>query len=385
VRTRWSTQTRGSALAVALAALLGVLVGAALVFALGRALPALTSAAPAAGPRQAPTAAVTEGSQDAITAAVNMVGPAVVNINTFFRPPAQDPLERILRRSLGIPTEPFPRAGQGSGIVIDGERGYILTNAHVVKGAQKVTVSLADGRQFDARVVGIDPLTEVAVVKVPGNDLPEATLGSPADLPIGSWVIAIGNPFGFENSVTVGVLSARDRQISGENTILLQDLLQTDASINPGNSGGALVDLEGRVIGMPTAVIPYAQGMGFAVSIDVAKEVAARLIDTGKMPWLGIEHRPLLPQEAKQLGLPEGKGSMIFGVTPRGPAAAVGLRPGDLIISIGEEPTDASGALGKAIRSHNAGEQVDVTIVREGREMTVGVTLGAVPSDLGRR
>jgi len=375
-------KTRGSALAVALAALLGVLVGAVLVFALGRTLPART---PAADPQRGPVAAVTAGSQDAITAAVTMVGPAVVNINTFFRPPSQDPMERILRRSLGMPTEAFPRGGQGSGIVIDGKRGYILTNAHVVKGAQKVTVSLADGRQFDAHVVGIDPLTEVAVVKVAGNDLPEAALGSPADLPIGSWVIAIGNPFGFENSVTVGVLSARDRQISGENTILLQDLLQTDASINPGNSGGALVDLQGRVIGMPTAVIPYAQGMGFAVSIDTAKEVAARLIETGAMPWLGIDHRSLLPQEAKQLGLPEGKGSMIFGVAPRGPAAAAGLRPGDLVIIIAGKPTDTSSALGKAIRSHNAGEQVDVTIVREGKEMTVRVTLGAVPSDLGRR
>jgi len=378
-------KTRGSALAVALAALLGVLVGAVLVLTFGRVLPAQTPAAPAAAPRQAPAGGVTAGSQDAITAAVNMVGPAVVNINTFFLPPAQDPLERMLRRSLGIPTEPFPRAGQGSGIVIDGERGYILTNAHVVKGAQKVTVSLADGRQFDARVVGIDPLTEVAVVKVEGNDLPEATLGSSADLPIGSWVIAIGNPFGFENSVTVGVLSARDRQISGENTILLQDLLQTDASINPGNSGGALVDLDGRVIGMPTAVIPYAQGMGFAVSIDTAKEVAERLIETGAMPWLGIDHRSLLPQEAKQLGLPEGKGTMIFGVAPRGPADAADLRPGDLVINIAEKPTDTSSALGKAIRSHNAGDRVDVTIIRDGKEMTVGVTLGAVPSDLGRR
>ena len=378
-------KTRGSALAAALAALLGVLVGAVLVLTFGRVLPAQTPAAPAAAPRQAPAGGVTAGSQDAITAAVNMVGPAVVNINTFFLPPAQDPLERMLRRSLGIPTEPFPRAGQGSGVVIDGERGYILTNAHVVKGAQKVTVSLADGRQFDARVVGIDPLTEVAVVKVEGNDLPEATLGSSADLPIGSWVIAIGNPFGFENSVTVGVLSARDRQISGENTILLQDLLQTDASINPGNSGGALVDLDGRVIGMPTAVIPYAQGMGFAVSIDTAKEVAERLIETGAMPWLGIDHRSLLPQEAKQLGLPEGKGTMIFGVAPRGPADAAGLRPGDLVINIAEKPTDTSSALGKAIRSHNAGDRVDVTIIRDGKEMTVGVTLGAVPSDLGRR
>jgi len=179
------------------------------------------------------------------------------------------------------------------------------------------------------------------------------------------------------------VLSARDRQISGPNNMVLQDLLQTDASINPGNSGGALADLEGRVIGMPTAVIPYAQGMGFAVSIDVAKQVAARLIETGKMPWLGIEHRPLLPQEAKQLRLPEGKGSMVFGVVPGGPAASAGIQRGDLIVAIGGQAIDKRGALSKAVRSHNAGEQLDVTVIRRGKEAKLPVTLGAVPADIG--
>ncbi len=374
---------RGSAIAVA--ALLGLLAGAVLVLVLRR--PAPESQPPrdwqAAPP--AVSTVVDKSSQDAIVAAVAQVGPAVVNINTLFRPPPEDPLERILRRSFGIPRDPFPRSGQGSGFVIDGERGYILTNAHVVKGARRVTVSLADGRQFDAEVVGIDPLTEVAVVRVPGKDLPEATLGTTEDLAIGSWVIAIGNPFGFENSVTVGVLSAKEREISGPNGIVLQDLLQTDASINLGNSGGALVDLNGRVVGMPTAVIPYAQGMGFAVSIDIAGQVAERLIESGRMPWLGIQHRPLLPEEARQLGLPEGKGSMVFGVVSGGPAAQAGLRRGDLIVGIGDQPVNKRWDLGNAIRSYDAGQVVEVTVIRSGREVTLRVKLGAVPPELGIR
>ncbi len=376
---------RGSTLLLVLAALLGLMAGAVLVLALQRTRPTAPPSAREQLLPPLPSAVVDASSQDAIVAAVQKVGPAVVNISTVFLPPAEDPLERIIRRSLGVPREPFPRGGQGSGFVIDGEEGYILTNAHVVKGAGRVTVLLADGRQFDAEVVGADPLTEVAVVRVRGEGLPEATLGSTEDVPIGSWVIAIGNPFGFENSVTVGVLSAKEREIKGPKNIVLHDLLQTDASINPGNSGGALVDLSGRVVGMPTAVIPFAQGMGFAVSIDVAKQVAERLIETGQMPWLGIEHRPLLPAEARQLGLPEGRGSMIFGVVSDGPAARAGLQPRDLIVRIDDRAIEKRGDLGKTIRSYDAGDRVEVTVIREGREVTLPVELGAAPVDLGER
>ncbi len=378
-------KTTGRASSTVFAALLGLLVGAMLVLALRRPTP---EPEPPRDRQAAPPAVATvvdRSSQDAIVAAVEQVGSAVVSITTLFRPPAEDPMERVLRRSLGIPRDPFPPSGQGSGFVIDGERGYILTNAHVVKGAQRVAVSLADGREFEAEVVGLDPLTEVAVVRVPGKDLPEATLGTTEGLAIGSWVIAIGNPFGFENSVTVGVLSAKEREISGPNNIVLQDLLQTDASINRGNSGGALVDLNGRVVGMPTAVIPYAQGMGFAVSIDIARQVAERLIESGRMPWLGIQHRPLLPEEARQLGLPEGKGSMVFGVVPGGPAAQAGLRRGDLIVSIADHPVNKRWDLGKAIRSYDAGEVVEVTVIRDDREVILRVKLGAVPAELGVR
>jgi len=299
-------RSNGRIAAFLVVALLGVLVGAGMLWVGLR-----WSAAPGAGTNQpgstggetgaaagggtaaqpgAATAvpAVSRQSQDAITAAIARVGPAVVNINTTYPSPARDPMERMLRDFMGMPTDPLPPQGKGSGIIIDGKKGYVLTNAHVVRGAAHVEVILADRRALEAQVVGMDPLSDIALLKVDGNDLPSATLGSAADLPIGSWVIAIGNPWGYENSATVGVISAKDRQIKGAAGALLTDLLQTDAAINRGNSGGALVDLNGNVVGIPTAMIPYAQGIGFAVSVDVAKQVAERLIATGKVPWLGI-------------------------------------------------------------------------------------------------
>ncbi len=378
-------KTMGRASIVFIAALFGVLIGAAIVLLWVPRVPVNIGArvkARAAAGAPANEQVVSAESEDAITAAVRKVGPAVVNISTIFAPPQEDPRQRLLREQFGLPREPFPRAGQGSGIVIDKKNGYILTNAHVVKGAQRLRVLLADGRQFEAKVIGLDPLTEVAVVKVSGDNLPEATLGSADKLPIGAWVIAIGNPFGFENSVTVGVLSAKEREIAGPNRMLLQDLLQTDASINPGNSGGALVDVTGKVVGIPTAVIPYAQGIGFAVSIDVAKQVAQRLIETGKMPWLGIQHRILLPEEAKRLSLPAGKGTMVFGVISGGPAQKAGLVQGDLILQVGKDKIDAEHQLSRVIRSYNADQTIEITILRKGKEMKLAVTLGAVPEQL---
>jgi len=370
---------QGRASSVALAGFLGIVVGAALVWALVRRAPAPAARPGGSTPMQAQASpGVSVASQDAITAAVQKVGPAVANISVLFQPQQQSQLQRMF----GM--EPFPRAGQGSGVIIDGNNGYILTNAHVVKGAHKVMVTLADGRQFEAHVVGIDPLTEVAVVKVVGDDLPrQAELGSAEKLPIGSWVIAIGNPFGLENSVTVGVLSAKERQVPNPNGIALQGLLQTDASINPGNSGGALVDLSGKLIGMPTAVIPYAQGIGFAVSIDVAKQIADRLIQTGKVPWLGIEHKSFTAEQAKKLGVPTGKGTVVFGVYPHGPADQAGLQPGDLIVRVAGEAIPDEKALGGAIRAHNAGDRIEIAVIRKGREMTLTATLGAVPQDIG--
>jgi serine protease Do len=323
---------------------------------------------------------VTTASEQAITAAVKKVGPAVVNISVLFQPTRQE----MAARAFGF--EPFPRAGQGSGVIIDGRNGYIITNAHVVRGAQRVMVTMPSGERREAQVVGLDPLTEVAVVKVPGaprGQPTQAALGSAESLPIGSWVIAIGNPFGFENSVTVGVLSAKGRQIGAPGGASLQDLLQTDASINPGNSGGALVDLNGNLIGMPTAVIPYAQGIGFAVSIDVAKQVADKLIATGKIPWLGIQHATLPPEQAKRRGVASGPGTAVLGVRPNGPAANAGIRLNDLIIRVGDREIKTDREFNQAIRAHNAGDRVEITVVRGGRRIALPVTLGAVPQDLG--
>lgn len=371
---------RGRAAPVALAALVGVLIGAGLVWVLlsgqsgqnRQGLPRAVSG---------PTPAVSAQSQDAIVAAVRRVGPAVVNISTEYRS-AESPLDRMVREWMGIPSQPFPRQGQGSGIIIDGARGYVLTNAHVVRRATRVRVGLADARTFDAEVVGADPLTDVAVVRIKGSNLPAAELGRAAEAPIGSWVIAIGNPFGFENSVTVGVLSAKGRQISDPGTgISLQDLLQTDASINPGNSGGALVDLAGRVVGMPTAVIPQAQGIGFAISIDLARVVAEKLIQSGRMPWLGVSYRYLPAEEATRAGLARG-GALVMEVVPGGPAAQAGLQPRDVIVSCGGSPVNRDGALGEIIRRHNVGDRVEVVVWRASREVKLRATLGAVPEHL---
>jgi serine protease Do len=377
-----------------LVGLLGVLVGAGMVWV------GLRSAVPrGAGSRQtadvvslrpaerAAPAARAEGlrspvgleSQDAITAAIAQVGPAVVNINTTYPAPARDPLDRLLRGVMGVPTDPLPPIGKGSGIIIDGNNGYVLTNAHVVRGAARVEVGLSDRRRLDATVVGIDPLDDIAVVAIPGGDFPSARLGSDANLPVGAWVIAIGNPFGYESSATVGVISAKGREIKGSDGTVLHDLLQTDAAINRGNSGGALVDLNGEVVGIPTAMIPYAQGIGFAVSVDVARQVAERLIATGKMPWLGISHRDIAPEEIGDLGLREPRGALVVGVARGGPAASAGIRRGDVIVRVGDQDVTGARALGAAVRSHNAGERVEMTVWRQGRERTLDVTLGEMP------
>jgi len=223
-------------------------------------------------------AAMTEETQKAIVAAVDRVGRAVVNIDTTMqisRRQIPHPLREFFG---GKPSEPLPGKGQGSGILID-PRGYVLTNAHVVRDAQTMWVTLRDGRKYRAALVGSDPVADVAVVKVAGRNLPTATLGSSRDLPIGAWVIAIGNPFGFQNTVTAGVISAKHRALPTRGRAVLREMLQTDAAINPGNSGGALVSLDGKVVGIPTAIIGGAQGMGFAIAVERARTVARRLIE----------------------------------------------------------------------------------------------------------
>jgi serine protease Do len=311
---------------------------------------------------------------------VKNVGPAVVNISTFYAPPNESPGQRIIRQFMGAPP-PFPKEGEGSGVIIDDKNGYILTNAHVVKGASKVRVGLSDKRTFDAHVAGVDPFSDIAVVQIKGSNLPVARLGSAETTPIGSWVIAIGNPFGLESSVTVGVISAKGRRVPAPSRVELQDLIQTDASINPGNSGGALVNLSGEVIGIPTAMIPQAQGLGFAIAIDSARAVFEKLIKTGKMPWLGVVHHFLSPDEAKKMKLP-GKGTLVVKIAEGGPAEKAGIRAGDVITRFDNHPIDNEKALGDAVRRRDAGDKVNVVLRRDGKEIKLSVKLGAVPQEV---
>ena len=357
-----------------LAGFLGVLVGAVVMWlGTGR-----HPGGPGGADRSRPAPSVSQQSQDAITAAVAEVGPAVVNINTLIQPRIS-PMEKMIRGAMGMPTEPFPSPGQGSGILIDGERGFVLTNAHMVTDVVSLQVKLADGREFRARVVGVDPVSDIAVVQIPGGDLPVATLGSVSSVPIGAWVIAIGNPFGYENSVTVGVLSAKSREIEHPNGMILRNLIQTDASINPGNSGGALVDLSGNVIGIPTAIIPQAQGMGFAISADVARQVVKRLTEKGGAAWLGVVIRPPTPQEAEKAGLSELVGAVVVGITPNSPAARAGLRAGDIITGWGDQVVEDDRHLGDLVQSHRPGDTVAITVWRGGRSLTTGLTLQEAP------
>ncbi len=277
----------------------------------------------------------------------------------------------------------FSAKGQGSGVIIDSGRGYILTNAHVVKDTSRVVVQLSNGHSYDAHVVGSDPLTEVAVVQIPGGkDLPRAaTLGDAEALPVGAWVIAIGNPYGFQHSVTVGVLSAKDRQVPAPNGINLQDLMQTDASINPGNSGGALVDLSGNVVGIPTAMVPQAHGIGFAVPINVAKQVAEHLIKSGAMPWLGIAHVSLSPRDVERLSPPNQRGSLVKAVKSGSPADRAGLQPDDVILRVGYRDIRNASDVGTAIRAYDVGAKVPIVVWRKGKAVRLEVTLGSVPAN----
>ena len=200
-------------------------------------------------------------------------------------------------------------------------------------------------------------------------------------LPVGAWVIAIGNPYGFQHSVTVGVLSAKDRQVPAPNGITLQDLMQTDASINPGNSGGALVDFSGNVIGIPTAMVPQAHGIGFAIPINVAKQVAERLIKSGAMPWLGIAHVSMTPRDVERFSPPGGHGSLIRAVKSGSPADRAGLQPEDVILRVGNRDIKDTSDVGSAIRSHDVGDKVPIVVWRNGKTVHLQVTLGAVPAN----
>jgi serine protease Do len=312
--------------------------------------------------------------------------PAVVNIDTETMvkrplfPFADDP---FFRRFFGDQWDQFtqiiPMKGKGSGFIVSKD-GYILTNNHVIEGADKITVSLADGRQLDAKIVGKDPTFDLAVIKVTAGNLPVLPLGDSDALQVGEWVVAIGNPFGLDHTVTVGVISAKNRSIRAGN-VSFDGFLQTDAAINPGNSGGPLLDLDGKVVGINTAIIPYAQGIGFAIPVNMAKSVIDDLVNYGRVRrgWLGVYVQPLTSDIAQAYGLKVEKGAVVADVVPDSPADKAGIKRGFVITKVdGVEINDAQDLVFQ-IRKRMAGDKIKIEIATSNGKSSITVTLEEIP------
>jgi len=271
--------------------------------------------------------------------------------------------------------------GVGSGVIFD-PRGYILTNDHVIAGAQEILVVLGDGRQFTGRVIGRSPANDIAVVKIDGENLPVASLGDSDQLRVGQWVVAIGNALGLEGgpTVTAGVVSALSRTITpGPGEPAIGPLIQTDAAINPGNSGGPLVNLAGEVVGINSAKIQTAEGIGFAIPINKAKEIVQQLLEARPRAYLGITSVSVTPALAAAYGLPVGRGVLVVDVEAGGPADQAGIQPGDIIVGFDDRTITNANDLQAALGTHQPGDQVTVTVNRGGREERLTVTLGVAP------
>jgi len=268
-----------------------------------------------------------------------------------------------------MPDREMKRQSLGSGIIIDNE-GYIVTNNHVVENAEEIKVKLSDGREFKANVTGRDSKTDLALIKISSTfrNLPALALGDSDKIRVGDWVLAVGNPFGLEHTVTQGIISATGRVIgSGP----YDNFLQTDAPINPGNSGGPLVNLKGEVIGINTAIVPGGQGLGFAIPSSLAKMVLKQLREKGKVVrgWLGVSIQTMTPDLAASFGLKEAKGALVSDVMEGGPAAKGGIRRGDVIFSFDGKAVKSSAELPRIVAETPVGKEVDVTLFREGKEM----------------
>jgi Do/DeqQ family serine protease len=272
----------------------------------------------------------------------------------------------------------YKQRSGGSGVIVDKE-GYILTNNHVVEGADKVKVRLNDGREFIATIKGQDPRTDLAVLHIKAKDLPVARLGDSDKLEVGEWAIAIGSPFGLEHTVTVGVISAKGR--SGLGTGTYEDFIQTDASINPGNSGGPLINIDGEVIGINAMIIQPGTGIGFAIPINMAKQILNDLIKKGKVvrPWLGISAQDLSPELSEHFKVKEKEGVLVSEVHPGTGAEKAGLVSGDIILSVDDKPIKNASELVKEIQKKKVGEKVKLSIIREGKPLVIEVTTMAMP------
>jgi S1-C subfamily serine protease len=262
---------------------------------------------------------------------------------------------------------PYEAEGAGSGFIIAPD-GYILTNSHVVNGSNQIDITLSDGASYKAQVIGQDPDTDLAVVRIGESGLPTVKLGNSDSLRAGQLVIAIGNPLGFQTTVTAGVVSATGRSLRSENGRLIENIIQTDAALNPGNSGGPLVDTRGQVVGINTAIIAMAQGICFAIPVNTAKWVTSLLMKEGKVTrgYLGIscQQRPLNQNVVRAYNLPAKSGVVVLQLSTNSPAARAGLRPGDIIISLDNQPVPSVDQLHKQLSRNVIGKEIPLTALR---------------------
>jgi serine protease Do len=319
---------------------------------------------------------------------VDRYGPAVVNVTVVEKPQSgspNDPFNELFRR-FGIqpPEHPQGRSqpvrGAGSGFILSAD-GYILTNTHVVSNAEEVTVRLTDRREYIAKVIGADDRTDVAVIKINASNLPVVKLGDPSRIRPGQWVLAIGSPFGFENSATAGIISATARAVPGENYV---PFIQTDVAVNPGNSGGPLFNLAGEVIGINSQIFTRTgvfMGVSFAIPIDVARNVEEQLIRTGHVVRgrIGVTIQDVNAQLAESFGLDRPRGALVAFVEKDGPAAHAGVEAGDVILGVGQRPIERYGELSTAIAAMKPGTEVALLVWRGGKQQNINVKIDALP------
>ncbi|GAB2876884.1 Do family serine endopeptidase [Paraburkholderia jirisanensis] len=314
--------------------------------------------------------------------------PAVVNVFSSKDgslppdPRAKDPLFRYFFGDRNRKQQQQPAANLGSGVIVSSE-GYILTNQHVVDGADQIEIALADGRTTEAKVIGVDPETDLAVLKVNMTNLPTITLGRMDQTRVGDVVLAIGNPFGVGQTVTMGIVSALGRNHLGINTF--ENFIQTDAPINPGNSGGALVDIHGNLLGINTAIYSRSGGslgIGFAIPVSTARSVLESIISTGTVTrgWIGVEPQDVTPEIAESFGLEQKSGAIVAGVLKGGPADKAGIKPGDILIGVnGQDITDTTRLL-NVIAQIKPGTDAKVHLVRKNKELDLTVMIGKRPA-----
>ena len=327
------------------------------------------------------------------------VRPAVVNIRTvktvsgggrvfrhFYGNPFGDrdnPFKDLFPQLPGENPHDFKQQSLGSGFILDKE-GYIVTNNHVVEGADQIKVRLANEKEFDAEVIGRDPNTDLALIRIaPSKDLVPLEIGDSERLKVGEWVVAIGSPFGLEQTVTAGIVSAKGRVIGAGP---YDDFIQTDASINPGNSGGPLLDLDGRVVGINTAIIASGQGIGFAIPINMAMGIVGQLEKSGEVTrgWLGVGIQDLTDELKDYYNIKQDSGVMISQVYEGDPADKGGIRVGDVVIAVDGKEVKSSRELSAQIANLPVGKKTEITLIREGREKTVDVVLGKRADDVAQ-